>query len=345
MTQFQHPDDDLLADLAAEILPPEEAGGVEAHVRTCATCLQVLSDSEVVRSALLQIPLDPMPDDVLRRMRSVIQLEVNARSGESSLAAGRPGRSEWEDTSEFTSVYAAQGGGSRGKRAPLSPGGEDFAEPEQAPGANLVRAGAAGRNRTSTVRRERGSETGKKRSRPSGIWLSLAAAVTLIAAGGGLFLAGKLPNSSSDSAGSTAAISAHSLEGSVPAAGGAAAPMAVGTLATVRLSSGTAYTKAAFAAQTKALLEISTKPSATSKTMTSDAIGSPLAGQAGLAACIKTFQSSPGDVLTVDFATYEGAQAAVILLTVDGQTIQAWAVSPDCGGGSQVTLDFTQFSR
>jgi hypothetical protein len=204
MTQFQHPDDDLLADLAAEILPPEEAGGVEAHVRSCPTCLQVLSDSEVVRSALLQIPLDPMPDDVLQRMRGVIQLEVNARDGAAPSAVARPGRSEWEDTSEFTSVYAAQSDNSRGKRAAKSSEADGFAETPEGPGVNLVQSGVAGRKRTSTVRRERGSENPKERSRPRGLWLSLAAGVVVIAAGGGLFLAGKLPFIGSGSSGSAA---------------------------------------------------------------------------------------------------------------------------------------------
>jgi len=349
MTQFQHPDDDLLADLAAEILPVEEAGGVEAHVRSCPTCLQVLSDTEVVRSALLQIPLDPMPDDVLRRMRSVIQLEVNTRDGQATSAVARPGRSEWEDTSEFTSVYAAQKDASRGQRAAGSSESDGFGEPSDGPGVNLVQSDGAGRQRTSTVRRARGSENPKERSRPRGLWLSLAAGVVVIAAGGGLFLAGKFPFSGSQSPTSASLGSAAS-----DASGGtslarvptvAAQSKPAGLLATVRLTSGTAYTKAAFEAQAKALLAASTKPLAAGRPLPSAADGSPLADNAGLAACIKAVQSSPANVLTVDFSTFEGAQAAIILSTVDGQTIQAWAVSPDCGSGSQVALDYAQFSR
>ncbi|GLY14081.1 hypothetical protein Kisp01_10970 [Kineosporia sp. NBRC 101677] len=74
-----HPEDELLADLAADVLPVDAARQVEAHVLTCARCSQVLSDAESVRTLLRQAPREAMPPQVMARLE---QAFAAARQGQ-----------------------------------------------------------------------------------------------------------------------------------------------------------------------------------------------------------------------------------------------------------------------
>ena len=75
-----HPDVNALADLAADVLPVEEARAVEAHVIQCPDCADLLADSERIRPLLLSDDVGPMPDDVWGRLSGVLAEESAARS-------------------------------------------------------------------------------------------------------------------------------------------------------------------------------------------------------------------------------------------------------------------------
>ena len=77
----EHPDDDLLADLAADVLPTHQARAVEAHVMVCKRCTQLLTDAAQVRDLLLADDPGPVPPDVLARIDQALRIEAAGRDG------------------------------------------------------------------------------------------------------------------------------------------------------------------------------------------------------------------------------------------------------------------------
>lgn len=74
-TTGRHPDADLLADLAAEVLPRDQALAVEQHVLGCETCARELGDAEGIRRLLRDDPVGPMPVEVAARLDAALRKE------------------------------------------------------------------------------------------------------------------------------------------------------------------------------------------------------------------------------------------------------------------------------
>src|SRR4051812_76561 len=86
----QHPDDDLLADLAADVLPLDQARAVEAHVMSCDRCASLLSDAEHVRGLLLADDAGPVPPEIWHRIEAALRTAAPSPSAEEPQAAPPP---------------------------------------------------------------------------------------------------------------------------------------------------------------------------------------------------------------------------------------------------------------
>ncbi len=78
-----HPADERLADLAADVLAPHDAGPVRAHVDRCATCTGVVRALSDVGDALQALPEPPLPVGLHDRV-----LEAVHHAGDPLVGAG-----------------------------------------------------------------------------------------------------------------------------------------------------------------------------------------------------------------------------------------------------------------
>lgn len=86
-----HPDLDELADLAAELLPPNRAAELEAHLDGCPDCTQQLTTVSAVPALLADIPAPAIPAEVAARLDSVLQDEAERRTADTDAdRAGGP---------------------------------------------------------------------------------------------------------------------------------------------------------------------------------------------------------------------------------------------------------------
>jgi hypothetical protein len=183
------------------------------------------------------------------------------------------------------------------------------------------------------------------------VLLAAAAAVGVIAVVGAVQLAGPGSSSSSD-----AAMSAGSGTGPATAEGGGTPQDAA------ILRSGRAYRKSTLAEQAQGLLSVSavrakgapqgadrsSTPRATPAaeglaTVAPDADADDVTNPSRLAACLKQLGVGADRVVAVDLATFDGREAAILLLlSPEGGGHEVWAVERTCGEGSEGALYYTR---
>jgi hypothetical protein len=275
----EHPDDDLLADLAADVLPTHQARAVEAHVMACARCTSLLTDAAQMRNVLLSDDPGPMPPDILARLDQALQIEVAAREGMgdhpaptapnpvggstfgSTLPSQLPLRSTpqprvispWEDTTTIEAFESARKRQAAQRRASTRPSEGDSgpATPSAASGIAAPRSlgprltrPSRGPSRSRRDLREEVRDVKAGRRRQSHMVLAGAAVVVVLLGLGGYVVVGLLGNREATNA-TSAASSVESQAKSVHANASNGPPM---------LATGTNYTGTDLAQQAKVLV-------------------------------------------------------------------------------------------
>jgi hypothetical protein len=352
---YGHPDNDLLADLAAEVLADDLALQVQHHVMSCARCAGILADAEGIRSWLRQEEPEVMPAQVLSRLeRALIAVRQENQAPAPTARPGRPSA----DTGETTMLTRVPGSG-----APRKDGGRRIVRSGPATGRMPV-AGAgtgpmAGGPKTSRLNRVSASSQTQslrrqaieeqKADKPSQLArfmpiMKIAAGVVVVLgiAGLGYQFIGRGNSDSADT---------------VSTASGAA-PI----LAPVQ-STKTNYAKNQLPGQIKTLITAAQKPapeagklsqsdSATKDTSGAARVASPapsggpeqpgqlLRSPAALRACLKDIGAGDAQPVAVDLARYANQEAAIIVLPADGGGYDVWVVARDCRPGTDGTIAF-----
>jgi hypothetical protein len=321
-TAGDHPDADVLADLAAEVLPAPQAEELEAHVRTCSQCAGLLGEAERVRRVLRAADPGPIPADVAARLDAAVAAEW---------ARQAPDAAEW--------ARQAPDAADTGEADPWPP----RRVPDRPPGSGRPLSRPA-RSTQRTRRQVREEERDDARPGRSRRWLALAAGVIVVAGLGGLVAreVGGGPTSGAESAGSAGS-----------AGGTAAAPASTPILAT-----GTDYGPDTLDAQVKALLAKSrvvalTQPKAADQSAVPSgaspaplrSAGAPAGGQslrdpAALQGCLDAIDAEGVRPVAVDLATYQGREAAILVLPGRDGGYEVWAVARSCRPGADGTLHF-----
>jgi hypothetical protein len=343
----QHPDDDLLADLAADVLPVDQARTVEAHVLSCDRCASLLSDAEHVRGLLLADDAGPVPPEIWTRIEAALQA--------ASSAPRVPHASRAEDAAPPPPPLAAAPAGRPADAG--QPGGWDGPDPLDDPDdwATAVRPAASsqsrpqpgartgGARRFSTSRRDTRPE---RRLRPAPLLLGAAAAVVLLLAVGAVRIvqSGGGPTAAFDSSGS----SAGAASSSPPAAAG-------GVAAAVITRSNKDYTSSTLADGAKSLVRRFTankaegtstrvapsapepRAAASPGSVAPDSKATDVTNPQRLAACLTALGASSDALVAVDLARYQGREAAVLVVrTASGYEV--WVVERTCHPGDEGAL-------
>ncbi|MFJ4676734.1 hypothetical protein [Kitasatospora sp. NPDC088783] len=76
----EHPDLDALADLAEELLPPERAAALHAHLAHCPSCAEDFAALCGLPALLADVPAPALPPDVADRLTAALAAESAARA-------------------------------------------------------------------------------------------------------------------------------------------------------------------------------------------------------------------------------------------------------------------------
>jgi len=76
----EHPDLDVLADLAEELLPPEQAEPLHRHLAACPSCAEDYAALRGLPELLADVPAEPMPQEVADRLTAALAAESAART-------------------------------------------------------------------------------------------------------------------------------------------------------------------------------------------------------------------------------------------------------------------------
>lgn len=350
----EHPDDDQLADLAADVLPLAQARAVEAHVLACDRCSELLADAERIRGMLVAGDPGPMPADVWARIEAALT------------GAGAP-------IQPATPIHSSA------PVPPLAPSpqpatagwGDEDADPLDRPdrwaAARVPVTATSSLRRISVSRRDSRSDARRPGRFLVAAGAAAAAVVGAVAVGVGILHLGTGGSAGTaaigDAGGATSAAAA--AEG---AAGGAAAATGGGGLRYER--SGIDYTSAALDRQVRALVtQASAAPAgpprstATARTAAqapaaSDASGAGAGGArsmqlaapdptatdvsnpAALAGCLTALKTSMDRLVTVDLATYEHREAAVLVLRATGGGYEVFVVERTCSASEDHSLAY-----
>jgi hypothetical protein len=358
---YGHPDNDLLADLAAEVLADDLALQVQHHVMSCARCAAILADAEGIRSWLRQEQPEVMPAQVLSRLERAL-LAARQENHQPSAPPARPGR-PMADTGETTMLTRVPGGADPARKD----GGRRIVRSGPATGRMPVTGATTGpmaaggpktgrlsrmstSSQTQGLRRQAIEE--QKADRPSTLARFLPiikiAAGVLVVLGIGAVGYQFLGRGDSDAADTGATAS-----GSAP------------ILAPVQ-STRTNYAKDELPQQIKTLITTTQKsvPEAGTLSQSDSAAkdapaGSRVAGSdppspsggpaqpgqllrspTALRACLKDIEAGDAQPVAVDLARYANQEAAIIVLPADGGGYDVWVVARDCRPGTDGTIAF-----
>ncbi len=350
-----HPSEDLLADLVADALPTADARAVEAHVMECARCSGLLADAEHVRAMLVRHDPGPMPADVVARIEAALHVEATTLPADPGYPEPAPptapqplqAPTAWSDTTTieaFESVMSRRGRReSRPPEPPLrAPTGDWSDTPTtDAPAARSSRFSRPTRG-SSRSRRDLRQEVREVKAGRRGTVLLGAAAVVLVVTLGGFAVRGFVTSSRSPSeasAGSEAALSAPSGPPVVSTGTDYTdAKLAAQTHALVNRVTTTDSAPAAQGAQATAGVRSAVSPAATAAATGNQALRSPSA----LQGCLSALQARNEQPVAVDLSTYEGQDAAVIVLLTDSGGYEVWVVARTCQPGNDGTLKYLQ---
>jgi hypothetical protein len=347
----RHPDDDQLADLAADVLPVDQARAVEAHVLGCDRCASLLSDAERVRGLLLADDAGPVPPEIWSRIEAALQAaSPTSTSPTSPTSSSPPVLGERAPTppppAPVEQRVDAAGPGSWDGPDPLD-NPDDWTTAARPVAASRSRSGpgvpTGSVRRLSTPRRETRPE---RRRRPAPLLLVAAAAVVLAMAVGAV----RLVRSGGDA---TAALqggsSAATASGSADAAAGAAltrsnreytsSTLATGARSLVAaLGRGQAGAVTAEGSSTADAARPPAPRAATSlPSVTPDPAAADVTNPQRLAACLAALGASPDSAVAVDLARYQGREAAVLVVrTASGYEV--WVVERTCHPGDEGAL-------